>query len=123
MKAFPYISCHQLAVDDAAEPGRRKFSFVSHADIEQHGLPGSSKGIGSFSRDRNALGGIGYNENKFDAIKSFIQTIKVNTVPARQVVADYGDANFLLTDCEGYDVEIIRAALDGTGFRPEGDSV
>lgn len=119
MKAFPYVKCHQLAVDDAAVSGRREFSFVSHADIEQHGLPGSSKGIGSFSRDRNALGGIGYNETKFNAIKGFIQTIEVQTVPARDVVEKYGDANFLLTDCEGYDVEIISSAFDGTGFRPK----
>lgn len=119
MRPFPYIHCHQVAVDDSPEPGHREFSFVSHADIEEHGLPGSSKGIGSFSRDRNALGGIGYNENKFNAIKGFIRSIEVKTVPAHDVVKEYADANFLLTDCEGYDVEIISAAFDGTGFRPK----
>lgn len=119
MKSFPYVKCHRLAVDDALVPGRREFSFVSHSDIEAHGLPGSSKGIGSFSRDRNALGGIGYNENKFNAIKGYIQTIDVETVPARDVVQEYADANFLLTDCEGYDIEIITAAFAGTCFRPK----
>jgi FkbM family methyltransferase len=119
MRAFPYVTCHQLAVDDATLPGHREFSFVSHADIQEHGLPGSSKGIGSFSRDRNALGGFGYNENKFNAIKGFIRTIEVETIPARNVVEEYADANFLLTDCEGYDVEIISSAFDETGFRPK----
>ncbi len=28
-------------------------------------------------------------------------------------------ANFLLKDCEGYDVEIVSAAFNGTGFRPK----
>jgi FkbM family methyltransferase len=118
MKPFPYVKCHQLAVDDSETPGRREFNYISHADIEEQSLPGSAKGIGSFSRERNALGGVGYNEVKFNRIKDFIKTIEVETVPARDVVRQYGDANFLLTDCEGYDVEIIRAAIRGTGFKP-----
>jgi FkbM family methyltransferase len=119
MRAFPYIICHQLAVDDADESGRREFNYISPADIQECGLPPSSKGIGSFSRDRNALGGIGYNEVKYNMIKDHIRTIEVETVPAREVVAEYADANFLITDCEGHDVEIIAAAFNGTGFRPK----
>lgn len=119
MEPFPYVTCHRLAVDDREEPGTREFSYVSPQDIEQRGLPPSSKGIGSFSRDRNALGGVGYNPVKFDMIKDHIRTIQVDTVPARQVVTTYGEANFLLTDCEGYDAEIIRSAFSGTGFRPK----
>jgi FkbM family methyltransferase len=119
MAAFPYVTCHNLAVDDSPHPGRREFSYVSHADIEGHGLPPSSKGIGSFSRDRNALGGIGYNDVKFNQIKGYIRTIQVDTVPASDVVEQYADANFLLTDCEGYDVEIISAAFAGNDFRPK----
>lgn len=119
MRAFPYVRCHKLAVDDSAVPGHREFSYVSLADVEEHGLPGSSKGIGSFSRDRNALGGFGYNEAKFNKIKDYIRTIQVETVPAQDVVRQYADANFLITDCEGYDVEIIRAAFSGSGFKPK----
>jgi FkbM family methyltransferase len=119
MRPFPYVTCHQLAVDDSDRPHRREFNYISPADIQDRGLPPSSKGIGSFSRDRNALGGIGYNEVKFNMIKDHIRTIEVETVPARDVVTEYADANFLLTDCEGHDVEIIAAAFDGTGFRPK----
>jgi FkbM family methyltransferase len=119
MRPFPYATCHRLAVDDAKKPGKREFSYISPKDIQERGLPPSSKGIGSFSRDRNALGGIGYNEVKFNMIKDHIRTIEVETVPARDVVAKFAEANFLLTDCEGYDVEIIAAAFDGTGFRPK----
>jgi FkbM family methyltransferase len=118
MRPFPYVKCHNLAVDDATAPGQREFSYVSHADIEKFGLPGSSKGIGSFSRDRNALGGIGYDKGKFSKIEGHIRTIQVQTVPAVDVISQYSDANFLLTDCEGYDVEIIRSAFSSGNFRP-----
>lgn len=119
MTPFPYVKCHMLAVDDSAVPGRREFSYISHADVEEHRLPPSSKGIGSFSRDRNSLCGIGYDPGKFNLIKGHIRTTQVETIPAPDVVAKYADANFLLTDCEGYDVEIISAAFSGTGFKPK----
>jgi FkbM family methyltransferase len=119
MRPFPYVTCHPLAVDDADGPGQREFNYVSPKDIEERRLPPSSKGIGSFSRDRNALGGVGYNPVKFGQIKDYIRTIQVRTVPARDVVAEYANANFLITDCEGHDAEIIRAAFNGTGFRPK----
>ena len=118
MKPFPYITCHPLAVDDAQEPGTREFSYVAPADIKERGLPGSSQGIGSFSRDRNALGGVRYSEAKFLAIKDHIRTIQVNTVPVRSVTAEFADANLLITDCEGHDVEIIAGAFADPNFRP-----
>lgn len=118
MREFPYVTCHPLAVDAAATPGRREFSFVSPVDIARLGLPQSSQGIGSFSRDRNALGGIRYSETKFAAIKDHIRTTQVRTVPASQIIAEYPGANLLLTDCEGHDVEIISAAFDVSDFRP-----
>jgi FkbM family methyltransferase len=118
MRPFPYVTCHRLAVDDADRPGLRDFNYVSPTDIRERGLPPSSKGIGSFSRDRNALGGIGYNEVKFNMIKDHIRTIEVETIPAREVVGKYADANFLITDCEGHDVEIIAAIFREAGFRP-----
>ena len=119
MSPFSYVTCHMQAVDDAEAPGRREFNYVSPSDIEDRKLPPSSKGIGSFSRDRNALGGIGYNEVKFNAIKPFIRTIEVDTIPARDVVSNYSDANFLITDCEGHDIEIIAAIFNEAGFRPQ----
>lgn len=119
MRPFPYITCHNLAVDDSPVPGHREFSYLSRADVEMHGLPESSKALGSFSRERNALSGIGYSEAKFNKIKPYIRTTEVETVPVRDVVERYRDANFLLTDCEGYDIEIIRAAFSGSSFRPK----
>lgn len=119
MRPFPYISSHMCAVDDAERPGCREFNYLSPRDIQERGLPPSSKGIGSFSRDRNALGGIGYNEVKFNMIKDHIRTIEVETVPVRDVIAIYSDANFLITDCEGHDPEIIYSAFSGTNFRPK----
>jgi FkbM family methyltransferase len=119
MAPFPYVTCHELAVDDADEAGTRQFNYVSPHDIAQHTLPPSSKGIGSFTRDRNALGGVGYGEAKFNMIKDFIKTIDVATIPAREVTARYRDANFLLTDCEGHDLEIIQAAFADPHFRPK----
>jgi FkbM family methyltransferase len=118
-RPFPYISCHQLAVDAAEVPGKREFNYVPLADIEKYRLPPSSKGIGSFSRDRNALGGVGYSEHKFNAIRGYIRTIDVDTIPIGQVVRLYGDANLLITDCEGHDLEIIRAAFAMPYFRPK----
>jgi FkbM family methyltransferase len=119
LQQFPYITCHRLAVDDAPKPGTREFNYVAPADIENLNLPPSSKGIGSFSRDRNALGGIGYSEPKFRAIKDHIRTIEVETVPIGEVTSQYADANFLLTDCEGHDIEIISAAFGSDAFRPK----
>lgn len=119
MLPFPYITCHMFAVDDSAVPGRREFHYISHADVEEHRLPPSSKGIGSFSRDRNPLGGLGYDERKFELIKPHIRTTQVQTIPAVTIAAKYSQANFLLTDCEGYDVEIIHAALQISNFRPK----
>jgi FkbM family methyltransferase len=119
MRRFEYVTCHRLAVDVADEPGKRQFNYVSPADIEIHGLPPSSKGIGSFSRDRNALGGVGYSEHKFEAIKPYIRTIDVDTVPIGDITRLYSDANFLITDCEGHDLEIIHAAFDSRHFRPK----
>jgi hypothetical protein len=118
MRPFAYISCHRTAVDARDAPGTREFSFVSPVDIERLGLPRSSQGIGSFSRDRNALGGIRYSETKFAAIKDHIRTTEVTTVPASHVIAQFPDTNLLLTDCEGHDVEIISAAFDVPDFRP-----
>ena len=119
MSPFPYITCHQFAVDDSAEPGKRQFNYVSPFDIEKHTLPPSSKGIGSFSRDRNALGGVGYGEAKFRAIRDYIRTIEVDTVPVSHVTRQYSDANFLITDCEGHDLEIVSAAFRDNEFRPK----
>jgi FkbM family methyltransferase len=119
MRPFPYISCHRQAVDAADRPGKRQFNYVSPADIDRHRLPPSSKGIGSFSRDRNALGGVGYSEHKFQAIKDYIRAIEVDTVPIGDVVRVYGDANLLITDCEGHDLEIIHGAFANPDFRPK----
>ena len=118
MKPFPYVTCHPAAVDASDEPGQREFSYVSPQDIESRGLPGSSRGIGSFSRDRNALGGVRYSEAKFLAIKDHIRTTVVDTVPVREVTSKYSDANLLVTDCEGHDVEIISGAFNDPNFRP-----
>ena len=108
MSPFPYITCHQFAVDDSAEPGKRQFNYVSPFDIEKHTLPPSSKGIGSFSRDRNALGGVGYGEAKFRAIRDYIRTIEVDTVPVSHVTNgvhsptwDSADADALWTEACG----------------------
>lgn len=119
MRPFPYISCHRQAVDSADRRGKRQFNYVSPADIAAHRLPPSSKGIGSFSRDRNALGGVGYSEHKFQAIKDYIRSIEVDTIPVAEVVHLYGDANLLITDCEGHDLEIIHAAFADPDFRPK----
>lgn len=118
MKPFPYVHCHRLAVDNRSEPGTRTFNYVSPHDVRDHDLPPSSKGIGSFTRDRNALGGVGYADAKFRRIESYIRTIDVRTIPADSVVAEYGDANLLVTDCEGHDIDIISAILDTEAFRP-----
>lgn len=118
LRQFPYIRCHQLAVDDADEVGKRQFNYVSPADVEKHHLPPSSRGIGSFSRDRNALGGVGYGEAKYRAIRDHIRTIDVDTIPVTEVIKRYPDANLLVTDCEGHDVEIIHAAFKNADFRP-----
>ena len=119
MAPFPYITCHQLAVDDAEQPGTRAFNYVSPLDVEGHRLPGSSRGIGSFSRDRNALGGFRYGEAKFRAIENYIRTIEVETVPVTDVIRQFADANLFLTDCEGHDLEIVDAAFRRTDFRPK----
>lgn len=118
MKPFEYVTCHECAVDSADRPGTRTFNYVSPHDVRDHDLPPSSKGIGSFTRDRNALGGIGYTEAKFKRIESYIRTIDVKTVPARIVTAEHRDANLLVTDCEGHDIDIISAILDDEAFRP-----
>jgi hypothetical protein len=108
-----------LAVDDAKEAGTREFNYVSPEDVAQHRLPPSSLGIGSFSRDRNALGGFRYGEGKFRAIQNYIRTINVETIPISKVTRDYPCANLFLTDCEGHDLEIIDAAFDDQGFLPK----
>ena len=117
-KSFPYITCHPFAVDTADSPGTRQLNYVSPNDIERHGLPQSSQGIGSFFRDRNAIGGVAYSEAKYNAIKNYVRTIDVNTVPASQVVALHSSANLLVTDCEGYDVDLISAIFEHDTFRP-----
>lgn len=118
MKPFPYVHCHEQAVDNRSEPGTRTFNYVSPHDVRDHDLPPSSKGIGSFTRDRNALGGIGYSEAKFKRIESYIRTIDVRTIPAAEVVSRFSDTNLLVTDCEGHDIDIISAILDSEAFRP-----
>lgn len=119
MQPFSYVNCHMFAVDDSAVPGQREFHYISHADVLERRLPPSSMGLGSFSRERNPLGGLGYDEGKFELIKPYIRTIQVETRPAVDVATEYADANFLLTDCEGYDVENINAALSCVDFRPK----
>ncbi len=119
MEPYPYVKCHDCAVDDSAKPGYREFKYLSRADANKYDLPKTSVALGSFSSDRNALGGKGYSERKFNKIKPHIRTIQVKTVPAQEVVAQYADANFLLTDCEGYDLEIVGAMFNGTGFKPK----
>lgn len=118
MGRFPYVTCHRLAVDAGEGRRMREFNYVPLSTVEGLNLPRSSQGIGSFSRDRNALGGIGYTEAKFNAIKDHIRTIEVETVPVSEVLAEFGDANLLVTDCEGYDIEIIAAAFQSERFRP-----
>jgi FkbM family methyltransferase len=118
MATFPYVRCHKLAVDAGQERQTREFSYVPLSSVERFNLPRSSQGLGSFSRDRNALGGFGYTEVKFNAIKNHIRTIEVQAIPIREVLADFGDANLLVTDCEGYDIEIIAAAFEHEDFRP-----
>ncbi len=117
-KSFPFITCHQSAVDTANIPGIRQLNYVSPDDIERHRLPQSSQGIGSFFRDRNAIGGVGYSEAKYKAIKDYVRTINVNTVPASEVVKRHAGANLLVTDCEGFDVELIAAIFEHDKFRP-----
>ncbi len=95
-----------------------EFNYVPLADVELLNLPQSSQGLGSFSRDRNALGGVGYSERKFEAIKDHIQTIRVETIPISEVLRTYGEANLVVTDCEGHDVELISAALECPQFNP-----
>ena len=117
-KSFPFITCHPFAVDTTDKPGTRQFNYVSPSDIERHRLPQSSQGIGSFFRDRNAIGGVGYSEAKYKAIKDYVRTIDVNTVPASEMVKRHAGANLLVTDCEGFDVELISAIFDHESFRP-----
>ena len=117
-KIFPYVFCHQLAVDVTDVPGTREFNYLSPRDIEKHRLPMSSQGIGSFFRDRNAIGGVGYSEAKYNAIKGFIRTVDVPTIPASEVVRLHSTANLLVTDCEGFDVELIASMFNHDSFRP-----
>ena len=117
-KSFPYLTCHPSAVDTADVPGTRSLNYVSPSDIERHGLPQSSQGIGSFFHDRNAIGGVGYSEAKYKAIKDFVRTIDVTTVPVSEVVKRHTGANLLVTDCEGFDVELISAIFKHDAFRP-----
>ena len=117
-RSFPFITCHQLAVDTVAVPGTRNLNYVSPSDIEKHRLPQSSQGIGSFFRDRNAIGGVGYSEAKYNAIKEYIRTVEVDTIPASEVVKRHSAANLLVTDCEGYDVELIADIFNHDTFRP-----
>jgi len=116
MRPYPYITCHELAVDVADMPGTREFSYVSGEDIFSHGLPPSSKGIGSFSLD---AGTTAYPTAKYDVIKDYIRTITVGTIPVSELVNKYADANLLITDCEGFDTSLIDAALRNDRFRPE----
>jgi predicted Zn-dependent protease len=118
MKVFSYVNCHKSAVDDGKMAGIRAFNFISLSAVKAHGLPPSSRGLGSFSVDRNGLGGLRYSETKYQAIKEHIQQIQVRTVPVRQLISDYCDANLLLTDCEGYDIDIISAAFESGKFLP-----
>jgi FkbM family methyltransferase len=119
MRPFPYVSCHALAVDVSATPGKRIFSYVSLDDIEKHALPTSAKGIASFSLSKDTHEGMSYPERKFERLKEYIRSVEVDTIPIRDVTSDYSGANLLVTDCEGHDVELISAAFRDNGFRPK----
>jgi hypothetical protein len=116
MRPYPYVTCHELAVDAAETPCTREFSYVSAEDISRHGLPPSSKGIGSFSLEAGATA---YPASKYETIKEYIRTIKVKTIPMSHLIDRFAAANMLLTDCEGYDTSLIDAAFRNGGFRPE----
>lgn len=119
LEPFSYVSCHRLAVDDAESPGKRTFSYVSPEDVERAELPRSSTGIGSFSLNRNELGNTPYPESKYTIIKDYIRSIQVDTIPISDVVKQYPTANLMITDCEGHDLPLVRAAIFDHGFRPK----
>ncbi|HEU4697228.1 MAG TPA: FkbM family methyltransferase [Sphingomicrobium sp.] len=119
MRPFGYVTCHRLAVDDSDIPGKRKFSYVSPEDIERVDLPRSSMGIGSFSLSGEERGETPYPEAKYAAIKDYIRSIEVDTIPIAQVIRQYPTANLLITDCEGHDLPLVSAAIFDHGFRPK----
>lgn len=119
MRPFGYVTCHQLAVDNSAAPGKRQFSYVSPEDVERAELPPSSMGIGSFSLSGSELGNTPYPEAKYLAVRDYIRTIEVDTIPIGLVVEKYSTANFMITDCEGHDLDLVRPAILDYGFRPK----
>jgi FkbM family methyltransferase len=118
MRPFGYVTCHQLAVDNSEMPGKRKFSYVSPEDVERAELPPSSMGIGSFSLSGDGLGDTPYPEAKYLAVKEYIRTIEVDTIPVSLLVERYPTANFMITDCEGHDLDLVRGAVLEHGLRP-----
>lgn len=118
MRPFSYVTCHQCAVDNSGVPGKRQFSYVSAEDVERAELPPSSMGIGSFSLSDSGLGDTPYPEAKYLAVKNYIRTIEVDTIPVGLLVERYSTANFMITDCEGHDLGLVREAILDRGFRP-----
>jgi hypothetical protein len=119
MRPFTYVTCHQFALDNSKAPGKRKFSYVSPEDVERAELPPSSMGIGSFSLSGDGLGNTPYPEAKYLAVREYIRTIEVDTMPVGLLVERYAAANFMITDCEGHDLDLVRGAILDHGFRPK----
>ena len=117
MRPFPYITCHEFAVDAGDAPGTREFSYVSGEDVSRYGLPASAVGVASFSLHSGAPPA--YPPAKYDRLKKYIRTIAVKTVPVSELITQYAEANMLITDCEGYDTTLIEAAFRQGSFRPQ----